>query len=237
MISTAKQHNVCFMEAMLTSFLPNYLQIKKHLPAIGHVRKYSASFCQLSSRYPAYLNGENPNTFNLAFGNGALMDIGIYPLYPLIDMFGLPDKVTSQCSKLESGVDGYGDLLLSYKAKAGEGESEIPAINAVISYSKVSHGSNIGELQGDNGRIVWQHSSLFNKVTLHLNTGEKQELTLAQTENRMTYELSHFIDLIERNEIESNVNTWLLSEQVLSVIEQVREQQGIIYPERDLTHR
>ncbi|GAA0823473.1 Gfo/Idh/MocA family oxidoreductase [Colwellia sp. D2M02] len=232
MIMAAKHNNVCFMEAMLISFLPNYLQIKKHLHAIGTVRKYSASFCQLSSRYPAYLKGENPNTFNLFFGNGGLMDIGIYPLYPIIDLFGLPNKVASQCSKLASGVDGYGDVLLSYSDHSvnaqGIAQTELQGL---ISYSKVSHGANLGELQGDKGRINWQHSSLFNEVTLTLNNGEVHNISVAQTSNRMTYELSHFIDLIEQGKIESPINHWQLSEQVLSVIEQVRAQQGIIYPE------
>lgn len=231
MIKAAKQNNVCFMEAMLISFLPNYLQIKKHVSSIGTIRKYSASFCQLSSRYPAYLNGENPNTFNLSFANGGLMDIGIYPLYPLIDLFGVPEKITSQCSKLASGVDGYGDVLLAYSDHFVNKQGiKQQGLQAAISYSKVSHGGNIGELQGDNGRITWQHSSLFNEVTQILNNGEVTNLSVTQTTNRMTYELSHFIDLIERGDIESNINSWLLSEQVLSVIEQVRGQQNIIYP-------
>jgi predicted dehydrogenase len=229
MIAAAKKYNVCFMEAMLVSFLPNYLQIKKHLSSIGTIRKYSASFCQLSSRYPAYLNGESPNTFNLEFGNGALMDIGIYPLYPVVDLFGVPDQIFSQGAKLASGVDGYGDVLLSYHNSsviANNGAS----VQAVITYSKVSHGGNIGELQGDEGRISWQHSSLFNEVKLYLNDGTIQELTLNQTDNRMTYELSHFIDVIDRGDIESDINTWQLSHRVLSVIEQVRKQQSLIYP-------
>lgn len=227
MVMAARDNNVCFMEAMLISFLPNYLQIKKHLKDIGNIRKYSASFCQLSSRYPAYLKGENPNTFNLEFGNGALMDIGIYPLYPIVDLCGMPTKISSQSAKLASGVDGYGDVLLSYENEVIN--NGIP-ITAVISYSKVSHGDITGELQGDNGRITWQHSSLFNSVNLHLNDGTTKELTLAQTDNRMTYELSHFIDVIERDDIESDINTWQLSEQVLSVIELVRKQQCLVYP-------
>tara|TARA_R110002167_G_scaffold221015_1_gene425664 strand:- start:1002 stop:1994 length:993 start_codon:yes stop_codon:yes gene_type:complete len=223
MIAAAKENNVCFMEAMMISFLPNYQQIKKYLKEIGKVTKYAASFCQYSSRYPAYLKGENPNTFNPHFANGSLVDIGIYPLYPLIDMFGLPEKITSQCSKLASGVDACGDVLLSYN------NQEIQ-LQAVVGHSKVSNGNNSCELQGELGRLTWQHPSLFHSVVLHLNNGVTQELTLPQTENRMTYELTHFIDLVENNQLESSINTWQLSKNVLQVIEQVRQQQDIIYP-------
>ncbi|PKI16353.1 Gfo/Idh/MocA family protein [Colwellia sp. 12G3] len=227
MVAAAKASNVTFMEAMLVTFLPNYHQIKKQLKSLGNIRKYSASFCQLSSRYPAYLRGENPNTFNLNFGNGALMDIGIYPLYLAIDLFGLPTEITGQCYKLPTGVDGYGDILLNYTST--ENDNNQAALQAHISYSKLSNGSNICEVQGENGHLTWQHSSLFNEVSLHLNDGSCQILTLAQTDNRMTYELSHFIDLIESGHNESSVNSWQLSQQVLSVIEQARKQQGIIY--------
>ena len=228
MVASAKANNVTFMEAMLVTFLPNYQQIKNHIKALGNIHKYSASFCQLSSRYPAYLRGENPNTFNLSFGNGALMDVGIYPLYLAIDLFGLPTEVIGQSHKLPTGVDGYGDLLLKYDLP--DTDSNQATLQAHISYSKLSNGNNICEIQGENGYLMWQHSSLFNEVSLHLNDGSCQTLTLAQTDNRMTYELSHFIDLIESGHSESSVNSWQLSQQVLSVIEQARKQQGIIYP-------
>lgn len=228
MTAAAKTNKVAFMEAMLVTFLPNYQQLKKQITALGKLRKYSASFCQLSSRYPAYLRGENPNTFALRFGNGALMDIGIYPLYLAIDLFGLPAAIKSQCVKLPTGVDGYGDLLLNYISSTEENNQA--DLQVYISYSKLSNGNNICELQGDNGYLTWQHSSLFNTVSLHLNGEPRQTITLPQTENRMTYELTHFIDLIESGQSESSINSWQLSQQVLSVIEQARKQQGIIYP-------
>ncbi|MDT0602721.1 Gfo/Idh/MocA family protein [Thalassotalea castellviae] len=222
MVTSAKQNNVCLMEAMLSSFVPNFLTIKNSLDKILPLRKFTASFCQYSSRYPAYLQGDNPNTFNLAFANGSLVDIGIYPLYAAISLFGEPDNVQSQCTKLASGVDGCGDVLLSYE-KSWQ-------LQAVISHSKVSSGENIGELQGENGRIVWQHSSEFNQVKLLLNDGEEQTLSVEQNSNKMVYECQHFLDLIAAKRIESPVNSWQLSLLVLQVLEQVRAQQSIVYP-------
>jgi predicted dehydrogenase len=222
MIETAKQYNVCFMEAMLSSFVPNFLTIKNSLNKIGKMRKFTASFCQYSSRYSSYLKGENPNTFNLEFGNGSLVDIGIYPLYAALSLFGMPDSINSQCTKLASGVDGCGDVLLDYKNDN--------QLQAIISYSKISSGENIGELQGELGRIVWQHSSVFEQVKLILNNGEEQNLSVEQHENRMVYECQHFLDLITEKRIESPINTWQLSSNVLKVIETVRKQQGIVYP-------
>ena len=222
MVATAKKYNVCLMEAMLSTFLPNFLQVQKACTQIGVLRKFTASFCQYSSRYPKYLKGENTNTFNLEFANGSLVDIGIYPLYVAISLFGKPDNAQSQCNKLSSGVDGCGDILLSYK--------DAFQLQAVISHSKVSSGENIGEVQGELGRVVWHHSSLFNEVKIIFNTGEEQELTLPQNENRMAYECRHFFDLLAQNTNESPINTWQLSADVLKTLESVRKQQNIIYP-------
>lgn len=227
MVATARKYNVCLMEAMLSSFVPNFLIIKSSLGKIGQLRKFTASFCQYSSRYPAFLKGENPNTFNLAFANGSLVDIGIYPLYAAISLFGMPDNIHSQCAKLSSGVDGCGDLLLSYDQLSYDKSS---GLQAVISHSKVSSGENVGELQGELGRIVWQHSSEFNHVKLVMNSGEEQVLSVAQHENKMVYECQHFFDLITNQCIESTVNSWQLSLNVLKVLEQVRSQQSIVYP-------
>lgn len=222
MVTTAKENHVCLMEAMLSSFVPNFLIIKNSLDKIGHLRKFTASFCQYSSRYPAYLNGENPNTFNLTFANGSLVDIGIYPLYAAVSLFGMPNNIQSQCTKLPSGVDGCGDVLLSYEKSS--------QVQAIISHSKVSSGENIGELQGEKGRLVWQHSSEFNQVKLVLNDGEERILSVEQHSNKMVYECQHFLDLISEKCIESPINTWQLSLNVLKVLEQVRAQQSIVYP-------
>lgn len=222
MIATAERCKVTFMEAMLTSFLPNLAQIKSAMSQIAPLRMFSAGFCQYSSRYSKYLAGEMPNTFNPDFANGALMDIGIYPLYVALQLLGEPDDSTGFLTLLDSGVDGCGDVLLNYQ--------QTHKMQAHISFSKVSSGENICQLQGEKGRIVWQHSSTINSVDLYLDGQDKQTLTVMQNDNRMVYELNHFIDLIEQGDIQSTVNTWQLSKQALSIIEQVRKNNGVIYP-------
>ena len=96
LIALARQHNVVLCEAMKTRYLPNMDACKKALPSLGKLRKAYFSYCQHSSRYQRYLDGENPNTFNPAFSNGSLMDIGIYPLSAAIELFGAPSKLYNQ---------------------------------------------------------------------------------------------------------------------------------------------
>ncbi|MDU2479342.1 MAG: Gfo/Idh/MocA family oxidoreductase [Klebsiella sp.] len=93
-IALAKENNVVLFEAFKTASLPNFLLLKETLPKAGKLRKAFINYCQYSSRYQRYLDGENPNTFNPAFSNGSIMDIGFY------------------C--LASGVDAQGTVVLSY---------------------------------------------------------------------------------------------------------------------------
>ncbi|MDU3922641.1 MAG: Gfo/Idh/MocA family oxidoreductase [Klebsiella pneumoniae] len=69
-IALAKENNVVLFEAFKTASLPNFLLLKETLAKVGKLRKAFINYCQYSSRYQRYLDGENPNTFNPAFSNG-----------------------------------------------------------------------------------------------------------------------------------------------------------------------
>lgn len=77
-IACARENQVVLFEAFKTACLPNFLLLQQSLPKVGNIRKAFINYCQYSSRYQRYLNGENPNTFNPAFSNGSIMDIGFY---------------------------------------------------------------------------------------------------------------------------------------------------------------
>src|SRR5471030_2335536 len=63
MMAAAKDNEVVLFEAFKTAYLPNFRALRHALPRIGKIRKVWFNYCQYSSRYPAYLAGEHPNTF------------------------------------------------------------------------------------------------------------------------------------------------------------------------------
>ena len=91
MAKTAAEYGVVFMEAMKSSFMPGFQAIREWLPSLGTIRRYTASYCQYSSRYDAFKRGEILNAFKPEFSNGALMDLGVYCIYPMVLLFGAPD--------------------------------------------------------------------------------------------------------------------------------------------------
>jgi predicted dehydrogenase len=218
-IAAAKKHQRLYMEAMMTTHLPNFALLQQAMVKIGTPRKYIGQYSQYSSRYDKYKNGERPNTFLPEFANGALVDLGIYPLYLLIALWGVPNNVSASGVLLDTGVDGAGDVSLNYADK-----------QAVISYSKISQGDNITEIQGELGRIRIEAVSQLRKVEFIANNGERELVSIAFDEHFMKFEVEHFMKLASQNQFESDVNTHQLSLNVMNVLDEARAQLGVIYP-------
>jgi len=218
-LATAKKHQRLYMEAMMTTHLPNFSNLKHAMAKIGTPRKFIGQYSQYSSRYDKYKNGERPNTFLPEFANGALVDLGVYPLYLLIALWGAPQSISVSGILLDTGVDGAGDVLLNYADK-----------QAVISYSKISQGDNITEIQGELGRMRIEAVSQLKKIEFIANNGETEVISDKFDEHFMKYEVAHFITLVKQGLLESPVNTHQLASDVMSVLDDARKQLGVIYP-------
>ena len=219
MIQAAKEHNVLLMEAMKSTLLPGFQVVQDNLHKIGPIRRYFASYCQYSSRYDKYKEGIVLNAFNPKFANGALMDLGVYCLYPLITLFGEPNEVKATGIMLESGVDGEGSVVLSYDDK-----------DAVVMYSKITNSSLPSEIQGEKGSMIIDKISSPEQVEIHYNDGTTEQLPIEQAHPVMYYEVKEFIDLINSGKMESDINTFANSYTTMQVVDRVRAEIGLKYP-------
>jgi predicted dehydrogenase len=128
MIATARKNNVLLMEAMISTLNPNFAIVREEIKRLGIIRRYFSSYCQYSSRYDKFKEGTILNAFKPELSNGAVMDIGIYTIYPMITLFGRPEKIEAQGIKLHTGVDGQGAVNFQYKD-----------MNATVLYSKIAN--------------------------------------------------------------------------------------------------
>ncbi len=218
LITLATKHKVILLEAMKSRYVPNLAVVKNSLGDLGPLHRAHLSFCQYSSRYQRYLDGDNPNTFNPVFSNGSLMDIGVYPLSVAIDLFGAPNSVFASSNLLASGVDGHGSLTLRYDQ-----------LEVVISHSKVSNSYLPSEIQGENGSLMIQAISRLKEVSLHRRGEDMAEnISVPQAQNEMVYEAIHFAELIAAGDVEHEglAKARLLSE----LVTEARRQIGIVYP-------
>lgn len=218
MIKVAKENEVLLMEAMKTTMLPNFQVIKENLHRIGKVRRYFTSFCQYSSRYDKYKNGEILNAFKPELSNGALMDIGVYCIEPMVNLFGKPKSIKANGFMLESGVDGQGSIILDYEDMDG-----------IAMYSKISNSYLPSEIQGEEGSIIIEKINTFTKIKLILRSGEEIDLSKEQVADDMYYEAKEFVELIKNKKLESKINNFETSIKTMEIMDEARRQIGLIY--------
>jgi predicted dehydrogenase len=219
MINAAKNNNTLLMEAMKTTFLPNYKVIMENLNKLGKLRRGFFNYCQYSSRYDSFKAGKHINTFDPQFSNGSLMDIGVYCIHPAVMFFGIPKDIKSSACMLSSGVDGEGALILTYED-----------MDVVIMHSKIADSRIPCEIQGEKGSMIIDKINNTESVQIIYRNGEKEDLSVPQIKENMYYEVKEFIDLIKNNKLESELNSHEQSMKVLEIIEEARKQSGIIYP-------
>ena len=217
MFKCAEENEVVLFEAFMSPYTPNFTVLKESLPTISPLRHAAISYCQYSSRYQKYLNGENPNTFNPDFSNGSIMDIGYYCLGAAIELFGEPNQVQASAFVLPSGVDGCGSVTLAYDG-----------FNVNLLHSKVSDSLIPSEFQGEQGSVLVDMISTGRGVERILRGQEKEVLTLPQTENHMFYEAKAFAEQLKLGVIDESTKQRSLT--VAKVLTEVRRQTGVVFP-------
>lgn len=228
MIEASRTYHVTLMEAMKPTLTPNFRAIRDNMNRIGTIRRYFSCYCQYSSRYDKYKEGIVLNAFNPRLSNGAMMDIGIYTVYPMVVLFGRPQKIEATGVVLSSGADGQGAVNFVYDR-----------MNATVLYSKIANSSLPTEIQGEEGNILLDRINIIDRVTfvprLAATSGkgpaaEPEVISVAIDKNEYYYEIAEFINLILSGKRESEINSHENSLITLEIIDEVRRQMGIVYP-------
>lgn len=220
MIETAQKNQVVLMEAMKPTLTPGFGAVIENLPAIGKTRNYFACYCQYSSRYDKLKDGIVLNAFNPEFSNGAIMDIGIYTLYPMVVLFGRPSQIQATGIKLFSGVDGQGSVIFNYEN----------GLNATILYSKIADSKLPTEIQGEEGIITLDRINIISEATLTPRKGTPLNILPKPDHNEYYYEIAEFINLIKSGQKESKINSLENSLITIEIIDEIRRQLGIVFP-------
>lgn len=216
--AAAENNNVIFMEAIIGMHLPARKILKEALGKIGRIKSCRFEFCQLSSKYKDYLLGKNPNIFNPRFATGTLMDLGIYCVYPAIDLFGIPDTIITQASFLESGSDASVSAIYKY----------CDHIVSIIS-SKTCQSDFPSEILGDKGKITIGHISKYDDIYINIDSEDEQLVGVMSKEELMSYEAKDFYRYItQRDETKEEYREMKeLAHAVCSVMEAMRMQADI----------
>ncbi|MFF2448412.1 Gfo/Idh/MocA family protein [Neobacillus sp. NPDC058068] len=216
---TAEENGVYLFEAIRNIHTPNFTILMEKLHLAGKLRSALLPYIQYSSRYDLFLQGEEPNIFSAKYSGGALVDIGVYPLYLAVCLFGEPKKVTYHPVVLTSGVDGSGTLVLEYEEFV-----------CTILCSKISHSELPCEIHGEAGTFVLEDAAPISKIKfIDSHTKESSILSVEQEEQDMVYECINIAKIIETKNVQEYERLKKWSKIVLRITEEARKQNDIIF--------
>ena len=227
MIAASRQYGVTLMEAMKPTLTPNFRVLREALPKAGVIRRYFASYCQYSSRYDKFKEGIVLNAFKPELSNGAMMDIGVYTVYPMVVLFGRPNKISASGVVLSTGTDGQGAVNFEYEG-----------MNATVLYSKIANSSLPTEIEGEDRNFMLDKINQINRVTWQARpvaSSGKGPLTPVEDISAVTdkdeyyYEVAEFINLVQAGKLESEVNSHENSLITIEIIDEVRRQLGVSF--------
>lgn len=227
MIAASRQYGVTLMEAMKPTLTPNFRVLREALPKAGVIRRYFASYCQYSSRYDKFKEGIVLNAFKPELSNGAMMDIGVYTVYPMVVLFGRPNKISASGVVLSTGTDGQGAVNFEYEG-----------MSATVLYSKIANSSLPTEIEGEDGNFMLDKINQINRVTWQARpvaSSGKGPLTPVEDISAVTdkdeyyYEVAEFINLVQAGKLESEVNSHENSLITIEIIDEVRRQLGVSF--------
>ena len=231
MVEAAQRNGVTLMEAMKSTLSPSFRAVRENIDRVGTLRRYFASFCQYSSRYNKFKEGIVLNAFRPELSNGAMMDIGVYTIYPMVVLFGRPQSISAQGVVLSSGADGQGAVNMQYDG-----------MNATILYSKIANSHLPAEIEGEDGNILIDRIQTPTDVRFYPRQApasgqekraEGESLSVEDNHNEYYHEIREFIDLVQNGRIESEINSHSASITTLEIIDEVRRQLGVHYPADD----
>ena len=219
LLETAKAHGVVWLEAMRLVHDDVMDIIRDALPQIGALRRVTFEFTQYSSRYDRIRAGETGiNAFDPSLSNGSLMDMGCYCIHGIVHLFGRQERVCAIGSKLDTGFDCNGIVLMQY-----------PGFVAEAVYSKVSKQTAPTTLMGEDGAILMDDINRTKHLWLQPRKGRMRELPYKEKQPiNMMYELRHFCDMI-RGDMDPapwNENSLI----TLQIMDEARRQMGIVFP-------
>lgn len=180
-----------YMEAIIPRYVRGRQAIKDAIGKIGRIAMARIDYCQLSSRYDAFMRGEQVNIFDISLSAGTLNDLGIYCVYAAVDLLGVPKNIKTSASLLYNGADGSGCAIFEYDT-----------FLASLTYSKVGQSISPSEIIGDKGSVVIEKIGLYMGAYL-VQDGNKIPLFVDEKkETLMSREATAFSDFVKGKRME-----------------------------------
>ena len=186
LVQTAKEHQCFIFEAARNYHEDAFATIKNFL-ANKQILGADFNYAKYSSKMPNLLTGDTPNVFSDRFAGGALMDLGIYPLYASIRLFGKPHDANYVAQQLENSIDLNGDGILFY-----------PDYQVHIKAGKNITSNLPCEIYTTDGTLTLNTIEHIQSAIFTDHQGKELQLPIQQAPHNMTEEVTNFTNMIKQ---------------------------------------
>ncbi len=215
-VKLAREKKLLFMEAMVVGFNPLYRQMKELIEngEIGEIVHIESSFGSKSTK----VHKHNPKQ-----AGGALYDIGIYNIFLLTDLLGVPDEINVSARKNDWGVEGSVTGLFGYEGGAtGSFYATMDSISG-----------NSAKIIGTEGMIEIPDSWTVAKKFILKKLGEEQIFEIDE-DVWLGYEVDSFVETILSKKNENEIMTHEKSMKLHETIDMVKEKLRFKYEELEV---
>ena len=217
MIAMSKDKNLFFMEGLWTRFNPTFVEVKNRIDKgeIGQVKYIKADF-SFKSHHPL-----DSRVFNLDLGGGAILDIGIYPTFLAYALLGKPNEILAKSIFNEiTNCDVQSSMLFHYEDA-----------QAILYSSFMSKSKMIACISGSDGEIYLHDSWHAAQGYTLVKNGEEEVIELPTKGIGFSHEIMECNNCIRNNQIESKLWSHQNSLDLISILDEVRSEVGLIYPQ------
>jgi len=217
LVDTARSKNVFLMEAIWTRFLPTIKKIVE-IRDSGELGSIRAVYADFGFKAPVDYDGR---LYNLKLGGGALLDIGIYPVFLSLLLLGKPAEIKSTAVLAETGADESCSMLFKYDNGA------IANLACTFTLDTPIEANIIFE----KGRIRINRRWFAPSSLTTTDSNEKtKEVTFKYNGNGYHFEAEEAMKCLENRMTESAVLPLDFSLELMGLLDQIRDQCGIRYP-------
>lgn len=218
MIQVAKEEKVFLMEAFWSRFNPAIQAVFKAIEQgkLGNVNYVNADFSFFRDA------PNHSRLVNMDLAGGALLDIGIYPIFLAYSCLGMPDQIMATSHFHPNGADMQTAIIL-------KNEKGIASL-----YSGFRSQSDMtAKIAGTKGSIlidpVWHETEGFRFFQADKKE-DIQHFEYPKIGKGYTYEIQECQDCLAKGALESAYWSHQNSLDIIGIMDNIREQIGLKYP-------
>lgn len=221
MVACAKENNTFLMEAFWTMFQPSFIKAMEILMS-GELGKIKVVRSDFAFNAPII---KEKRLYNPKLGGGSLLDIGIYPVFAALTSLGIPNTIKTFADFSETNTEESISMIFKYK----EGEM------ANLTSSLSSHSPVQTEYWCEKGYLILNPRWFApTNITVWKKDEEIQTYNSEHSEGfGYQYEAAHVMECLDAGKIESDKMSWQMSLDLMGILDRIRIDAGIFYPDHD----